>query len=99
MNTLKSLLLLTLAFLVAFSSYSNYQMLARTQLHQPPVKPATQAVFHRASYDPQDRFETAVARSDSEAVLRSVMHGLRLNVSLAIFLLFAVAISMKERTK
>ena len=87
------------AFLVAINSYSNYQMLARTQLRQPSVKPAAQAVFYTASYDRQDRLEAVAARSDSEAILRSLMHGLRLNVSLAIFLLFAVAISMKERTK
>ena len=90
---MKSLLLLALATLAAFNSYSNYQTLARSQQRTHTATPEQRAVFYAASYEP------VFARPESNALPRELLHGLRLNFSLTIFLLFAVAISTKERMR
>jgi hypothetical protein len=77
----------------AFNSYSNYQTLARAESTPRVSRPATPTVFYRAAYEP------AVVRRSSNPVIHELMHGLRLNLSLTIFLLFAVAISVNERAK
>ena len=90
-NTLKSLLLLMLALLVAVNSYSNYQTLARTQVVRPAVPART--AYIAASYEP------VMAHPDSKSLTRELMHGLRVNFSLAIFLVFVVAASLNEKPK
>jgi len=92
-NTLKSILLLALALMVAANSYSNYQM-ANAQ-HTPALQHPVRTAYIVASYE----LEPVVARSDSGMLMRELKHGLRVNFSLAVILLFTIATSVKEKIK
>jgi hypothetical protein len=91
MNKLKSTLLLILAILLTFSSYTNYRLAgsapAQIERRTAPV------VFVATAY------EQVVARSDPHTNERDLKHGLRLNLSLTMFLLFMILTSLKERSK
>jgi hypothetical protein len=91
-KTLKSVLLLALAILAALNSYTNYQTVTRVQ-QRSIARPAQRTVFYAAAYEP------VVAHSNQSETMHDLIHGLRVNFSLTIFLVFAVAMSMKERTK
>src|SRR5579883_532693 len=65
-NTLKSVLLLTLALMVAVNSYSNYQTLAHAQLRAPSEhRTMARTAFVATAFEA----EPVVARGDSKAEL------------------------------